>query len=178
MSTRPSPGFKKAASDSFYQMWWNLKNNTNQTSLKGAVYNLVIVIVVASIVAVCLVLGPFLKPLIWSVLIGAVLFPFKCSLSFTLKRWFNRLEENDTHLLVGIVLAPLEALDSFGAYLTSVFNRHKEVLIGGVVGLMMLSLFISHTPKGFCYAVWEYIRWGHHFFTSALSSIDITIVRL
>ena len=51
----PSPGFKKA-SDTFYQMWFNLRNS-NQSHLKGAIYNFVIVICVAAVIAVCLVLG-------------------------------------------------------------------------------------------------------------------------
>lgn len=174
MSAKPSPGFKKA-SDSFYQMWWNLKN-MNQSPLKGAVYNLVIVIVVASIIAVCLVLGPFLKPLIWSFLIGAVLFPFKYSLSSTLKHWFKRLESEDTHLLVGIALAPIEALESFGAYLSSQFIKHMQILIGGAVSLLSLRLFILYAPKGFLCGVWRNIRWGHGLFTKALSSLDYTIV--
>lgn len=176
MSTRPSPaGFKKA-SDSFYQMWWNLKN-TNQSSLKGALYNLVIIIAVASCIAVCLVLGPFLKPLLWSVLIGAVLFPFKYSLSFALKRWFVRLEEEDTHLLMGISVAPLQALEALGAYLISLFINHMELIIGGGFSLLTLSLFLSYAPKGFCFALWEYICYGHTLFTAVLSSIDYKIVR-
>lgn len=176
MNSKPSPGFKRA-SDSINQMWYNLKN-VNQSSLKGALYNLVIVIVVASIVAVCLVLGPFLKPLLWSVLIGAVLFPFKSSMSFSLKRWFQRLEQEDTHLLVGLVLAPIEALESFGQYLTSVFVKHMQILICGASALFMLSLFISYAPKGFFYALWRYIRCGHTLFTKLLSSVDYTIVSI
>lgn len=176
MSIRPSPGFK-IATESFNQMWYNLKN-VNQSSLKGALYNFVIVIVVASIVAVCLVLGPFLKPLLWSVLIGAVLFPFKYRLSFALKRWFTRLEQENTHLLVGILLAPLEQLEAFGQYLTSQFIKHMQVIIGGALGLLLLSLFVSYAPKGFFCVVWKQIRWGHGLFTTVLSSVDFTIVSI
>lgn len=174
MSAKPSPGFKKA-SDSFYQMWGTLKN-VNQSPLKGAIYNLIIVIVVAAIVAVCLVLGPFLKPLLWSGLIGAVLFPFKCSLSFTLKRWFCRIEDEDTHLLVGIVLAPLEALETFGEYLTLLCIKHMQMIIGGAISLLMLSLFITYAPKGFLCGLWRFIQYGHMLFTKVLSSVDYTIV--
>lgn len=167
-----SPGFKKA-SDSLHQFWWNFKN-TNQ--LKGAVYNLVIVIVVCAILAVCFVLGPFLKPLLWSFLIGAVLFPFKSTLSHCLKRWFERLERNDRHLLVGVALAPLEGLETFGEYLTKLFIRHMQVIVIGAIGLFTLSLFISYVPKGFFISLWRFIQCGHMLFTKTLSSIDYTIV--
>lgn len=167
-----SPGFKKA-SESLHQIWWNFKN-TNQ--LKGAVYNLVIVIVVCAILAVCFVLGPFLKPLLWSFLIGAVLFPFKSTLSNCLKRWFDRLEQNDRHLLVGVVLAPLEGLETFGEYLTRMFIRHMQMIVGGSIGLFMLSLFIAYVPKGFFVTLWRCIQCGHMLFTRTLSSIDYTIV--
>lgn len=167
-----SPGFKKA-SESLHQIWWNFKN-TNQ--LKGAVYNLVIVIVVCAILAVCFVLGPFLKPLLWSFLIGAVLFPFKSTLSSCLKRWFERLEQNDRHLLVGVILAPLEGLETFGEYLTQQFIRHMQMIVGGSIGLFMLSLFIAYVPKGFFISLWRFIQCGHMLFTKTLSSIDYTIV--
>lgn len=140
-------------------------------------YNLVIVIAVAAIVAVCLVLGPFLKPLLWSVLIGAVLFPFKSSMSFGLKRWFARIEEEDTHLLVGVALAPLQALDAFGEFLSSVFMKHMQMILGSALSLLLLGLFVSYAPKGLLCVVWRHVRWAHTLFTNVLSSIDYTIVR-
>lgn len=176
MSNRPTPVFKKA-SDSFYQLWGNLKSNvTQQSQLRSAVYNFVIVAVVAACVAVCLVLGPFLRPLLWALLIGAVLFPFKYSLSSSLKCWFTRLEEDDTHLVVGIAKAPFEALDSFGAYLWSSFTKHMHLLIGGAVGIFLLRLFVAYAPNGIFCALWRYIRWSHTMGTNVLGSLDYTIV--
>lgn len=173
-ATKPSPSFRRAT-ESFNHLWYNLRTG-NQSAMKGALYNFVIVAVVAAVVAVCLVMGPFLKPLLWSVLIGAVLFPFKCSLSMGLKRWFARLEADDTHLLVGVALAPLEALQAFGEYLVAVFWRHKEQIVGGAASLLFLGLFVSYAPKGLACLMWQQIRWAHTLFTNVLSSIDYTIV--
>lgn len=176
MSTRPSPAYKRAT-DSFYQLWGNIKNNVSQQSqLKAAIYNLVIAAVVASCVAACLVLGPFLKPLIWALLVGAVLFPFKYTLSSSLKCWFNRLEAEDTHLVVGIVLAPIEALQSFGEYLWTSFIKHMHLLIGSGAALIFLRLFITYAPKGIFCATWRYIRWWHSICTNVLNSLDHKIV--
>lgn len=175
-STKPSPSFRKAT-ESFNHLWYNLRSG-NQSALKGAMYNLVIVIAVSAIIAVCLVLGPFLKPLLWSVLIGAVLFPFKSSLSFGLKRWFARIDEEDTHMLVGIVLAPLQALEAFGEYLSSVFMKHMQYILAGAASLLLLSLFVSYAPKGLLCVVWRHVRLAHSLFTNVLGSIDHTIVIL
>lgn len=176
MSNRPSPAYKRAT-DSFYQLWGNIKNNVSQQSqLKGAIYNLVIAAVIASCVGACMVLGPFLKPLIWALLVGAVLFPFKYTLSSSLKCWFNRLEAEDTHLVVGIVLAPIEALVSFGEYLWTSFTRHMHLIIGGATGMILLRLFIAYAPKGVFCAIWRYVRWGHSICTSVLNSLDHKIV--
>lgn len=172
-----SPAYKRAT-DSFYQLWGNLKNNvTQQTQLKAAIYNFVIVAVVASCVAVCLVLGPFLKPLLWALLVGAVLFPFKYRLASSLKCWFQRLEDENTNLLVGIALAPLEAIESFGEYLWTSFMNHMQLLIGGTVGLLALRLFVAYAPKGIFCLAWRYIRWVHTLCGSFLSSLDYKIVR-
>lgn len=176
MSTRPTPVFKKA-SDSFYQLWGNLKSNVSQQSqLRSAVYNFVIVAVVVACVAVCLVLGPFLKPLLWALLVGAVLFPFKYSLSSALKCWFTRLEKDNTRLIVGIAIAPLEALESAGAYLFGSFIRHMQLLIGGAVAITLLRLFVAYAPKGIFCALWRYIRWSHTLCSDILGSLDYTIV--
>lgn len=176
MSTRPSPAYKRAT-ESFYQLWGNIKQNVSQQSqLKAAIYNLVIAAVVASCVAACLVLSPFLKPLIWALLVGAVLFPFKYTLASSLKQWIDRLETEDTHLLVGIALAPVEALESFGEYLWTSFIKHMHLLIGGTVGLVFLRIFIAYAPKGIFCVIWRYIRWWHELCTSVLSTLDYKIV--
>lgn len=176
MSTRPSPAYKRAT-DSFYQIWGNFKQNVSQQSqLKGAIYNLVIASVVASVVAACLVLGPFLRPLLWALLVGAVLFPFKYTLSSSLKSWFDRLEQENTHLLVGIMLVPLESLEAFGQYLWSSIVKHMHLLIGGCIGLTFLRLFIAYAPKGIFCVLWRYIRWWHELCSNFLSSLDYKIV--
>ncbi|XP_031616738.1 transmembrane protein 245 isoform X2 [Contarinia nasturtii] len=176
MSTRPSPAYKRAT-DSFYQIWGNIKQNVSQQSqLKAAIYNLVIALVVASVVAACLVLGPFLRPLLWALLVGAVLFPFKYTLSSSLKCWFDRLEQENTHLLVGIMLVPLESLESFGQYLWSSIVKHMHLLIGGCIGLTFLRLFIAYAPKGIFCVLWRHIRWWHELCSSFLSSLDCKIV--
>lgn len=176
MSTRPSPSNKRAT-DSFYQIWGNIKQNVSQqTQLKSAIYNLVIAALVASCVAACLVLGPFLKPLLWALLVGAVLFPFKYTLSSSLKCWFDRLEAENTHLLVGVMLVPLEALEAFGEYLWSSIVKHMHLLIGGFIGLTLLRLFIAYAPKGIFCVLWRNIRWWHELCSGILSSLDYKIV--
>lgn len=176
MSTRPSPAYKKAT-DSFYQLWGNIKNNVSQQSqLKSALYNLVVAAVVASCIGACLVLGPFLKPLIWALLVGAVLFPFKYSLSSSLKHWFRRLEDEDTHLLVGIALAPLDFLETLGEYLWSSITKHWQLIVGGVVSLTFLRLFFAYAPKGIFCVAWRYIRWSHSICYTFLSSLDYKVV--
>lgn len=178
MSTRPSPAYKRAT-DSFYQIWGNIKNNVSQQSqLKAAIYNLVVAAVVASCVAACLVLGPFLLPLIWALLVGAVLFPIKYALASALKTWFNRLEQNDSHLVTAIALAPLDALDTFGEYLWTSFIRHMQILIGGGLGLVCLRLFIAYAPKGIFCALWRYVRWSHTLCTNVLGLLDYRLVRI
>lgn len=173
-AAKTNPSFRRAT-EGFNHLWYNLRTG-NQSALKGALYNFVIVAVVAAVIAVCLVLGPFLKPLLWSVLIGAVLFPFKCSLSFGLKRWFARLEADETHLLVGVALAPVEALQAFGEYLVAVFVRHWQHIVGGAVALLLLGLFVGYAPQGLAGTLWSQVQWAHRLFTSLLGSIDYKFV--
>lgn len=169
-----NPAFRRAT-EGFNHLWYNLRSS-NQSALKGALYNLAIVAVCAAIFAVCLVLGPFLKPLLWSVLIGAVLFPFKKRLSFALKSWFAALEADDTHLAVGVLVAPVQALQALGAYLTGVLGRHWQQIGAVAAALTGLWVFVEYAPQGVALTLWSHVRWAHLLFTSVLGGIDYKIV--
>lgn len=160
----------KSSSDDLSTVWHAIKSHlTHPSKLKVVLYNLALVVVIAIGIGICLALDIFIRPLIWAVLIGAVLFPFKHSLSSSLKRWFNRLEEDDTHLLVGLALAPLETLDSFGSYLWTQFLHHIRVIISGAAGLVCLSLFVAYAPKSI---------WSHTLCSNLFGSLHYSIVSI
>lgn len=88
----------------------------HEKALKLAVYNtatlVFAVFVSAAGVAVYFILQPFLGPLLWALLFGSVLHPFKRSLCVLLGGWLDALREAGTPLAVGVVCLPFQVVDS------------------------------------------------------------------
>ena len=91
-----------------------------------AYYNGVALVVL--VVAGCLcwalycVLEPFLHPLLWAVLTGILLHPFKKTWTDRISQWLKRLESNSIPLSAGLVLSPL-----------FLFNHVSKILEASVV---------------------------------------------
>lgn len=121
-------------------------------------------------------LRPFFKPLLWAFLLGAVLFPFKASLAGGLKTWFEELEQNDTHICVGIIAAPVEFLDSFGRFLGTWLLDHAKILLVLILGAGSVTILLAFGSRGFFCMVWRGIIGGHELFTAAVSALSIYVV--
>ena len=84
------------------------------------------------------VLEPFLRSILWSILAGAFLFPFKKRLTLTVRTYLHQLD-TDSHLLfIGLViLLPLRTIDRA---INSIFSfskrKWKELLIIFIVLLL------------------------------------------
>lgn len=87
---------------------------------------------------VYLVLEIFMKPLMWAILSGSILFPLKYSLYLTIKSWMVDQEANNRLLIVASLLLPMHILykvsDCVGAYFTS---RWKTCCVAMMVYLAM-----------------------------------------
>lgn len=94
----------------------NLVPQGHEKALKHAVYNTATLVFAAFVsaagVAVYFILQPFLGPLLWALLFGSVLHPFKRSLCLLLNGWLDALRETSTPLAVGVFCLPFEVVDS------------------------------------------------------------------
>uniref|UniRef100_A0A5S6QFR9 Dolichol kinase n=1 Tax=Trichuris muris TaxID=70415 RepID=A0A5S6QFR9_TRIMR len=72
------------------------------------------------IFAVYCLLHAFVKPIMWAVLVGTVLFPMKLAFSKRFELWLDDLEKTDTPFIFGLVALPWHFAD---CGLASVVNR-------------------------------------------------------
>lgn len=109
---------------------------------------------------------------------GAVLFPFKASLAGGLKTWFEELEQNDTHICVGIIAAPVEFLDGLGRFLGNWLLEHAKILIVLSLGAGSLTILLAFGSRGFFCMAWRAIIGGHELFTAVVSTLSIYVVSI
>ena len=117
-------------------------------NLKQAFYNtaatVFVVLVFCAALAVYYILEAFLRPLLWAVLCGTVLHPFKTKLTTVVQRWLRNLRKGGTPLIVGTVFMPFQVIDTLSEKLsTAVFTNAKLILTvsAGLPTVYMLYYF-------------------------------------
>ncbi|XP_055849892.1 transmembrane protein 245 isoform X2 [Episyrphus balteatus] len=148
----------------------------NHESFKAAMYNFLIAAGLAAFAAVCIILGPFVKPLLWAFLMGAVLFPFKRNLAHLLKGWFEGLEDHDSNVMVAICLAPLETTEFCGRKLVAWLQEHWQIITAGMGIATCIKLLYLYAPKGFLCAVWRLITFSHSLFVQIIGILNIYLL--
>ncbi|XP_017026705.1 transmembrane protein 245 isoform X1 [Drosophila kikkawai] len=148
----------------------------NHESFRAAMYNFLIAAGVGAFVAVCFILGPFVRPLLWAFLMGAVLFPFKRRLAESVNNWFQRLEERDCNVLVSICLSPLEATEHCGRLLIGWLCEHWQLLLAGCGVAGCIKLLVLYAPKGFLLALWHWITFSHGLFVQIIGYLNVYVL--
>ncbi|XP_060582573.1 transmembrane protein 245-like isoform X2 [Ruditapes philippinarum] len=105
----------------------------HEKAIKQAFYNtaanIFVLLACATTVAVYFILESFLKPLLWAVLCGAFLYPFKRSLTSALRNWLTSLHKSETPFLVGLAVTPIKCADSaIDCLCTGLYQKRKLVL--------------------------------------------------
>lgn len=154
------------------------KTGQVEKPLKNALYNVGVLILLGSLVGVILVLLPFLKPLLWGVLFGAVLYPAKKKLSCSINSWIQKIEQNETPIILGILITPFEGIERLGEFITRWLITHIKVLFFGISSLIVLRMIIHFAPKSLVTTLLNIIIWSHTVFGKIVGSLNWTLVLL
>ncbi|XP_011859415.1 PREDICTED: transmembrane protein 245 isoform X2 [Vollenhovia emeryi] len=130
-----------------------------EKALKQGIYNAValffLCLVSAAGYGLYIILRPFVKPLIWALLCGSVLFPFKCSLATAVESWFARVEASRTPLVVNVGLLPVYIFDNVSEKVgTFLWTRIKYIVWAASLTLPAVGVY-HYTPSVLTCLAWR-----------------------
>ncbi|XGW17710.1 hypothetical protein V3C99_002360 [Haemonchus contortus] len=82
----------------------------------------------------------FLSPMLWAVIVGTVLFPFKKNVTNVVRDWLSELQGTNTPLVIGVLTMPLCALKAFSekVYTTATSTTGLQIVCA-YIALKMLT---------------------------------------
>lgn len=131
----------------------------HEKPLKHALYNalalLLLFLCCAAVWALYLILEPFVKPLIWAVLVGSVLHPLKDSLAKRFRQWFNKLEESHTPLFIGLCVIPVNIVNDLSEFIGGKLLNNIRIIVGIILSISLLHISYYYTPEICMTVVWK-----------------------
>lgn len=154
----------------------------HEKALKQGIYNALALLLLSFICVagygLYIILSPFVKPLIWALLCGSVLFPFKNSLATMVKSWFNITEESNKPLVLHLTIIPLHIVDETSEIIGSFIRNHLKYIIAAVSVSTITTLIYNYMPSILIYLVWKIITIGNSILEFFISSCNIWMVRI
>ncbi|KAK4309698.1 hypothetical protein Pmani_018695 [Petrolisthes manimaculis] len=132
------------------QVWRQFVPQGHDQALRNAFYNVAAVVFVAGVGAaawsVYIIFQPFVQPLLWAVLCGSVLHPFKHRITSWTRAWFGEIQNSHSLLCVSVALLPFTVLDTASERIGRFVVTHVRSVVMVTVILPLLYIVIYHTP--------------------------------
>lgn len=131
----------------------------------------IVVLLVAGCIcwAVYCVLEPFLHPLLWAVLVGTIIHPFKNTWTKRISQWLDGLEGNSIPLSAGLILSPLFVFNYLSKLLETTVVSHFRTILGAALGVVLLWLLYKLSLPLYLYralaAVYSFLQNFENFMT-------------
>nr|XP_024215222.1 transmembrane protein 245 [Halyomorpha halys] len=138
---------------SIFSMGGILENLSSETDnqFKFAMYNglATIAVLLAMVVTygVYCILQPFIKPLVWALIWGSVLHPFKQIISDKVRTQITKLESDSKPISLNVICIPFSLISTASDGLGNGLLEHKWLLIKSVGSVCSAILLYFYTPQ-------------------------------
>ncbi|XP_011498566.1 PREDICTED: transmembrane protein 245 isoform X2 [Ceratosolen solmsi marchali] len=131
----------------------------HEKALKQGIYNAVALFLLCLVSAagygLCIVLSPFLKPLIWALLCGSVLFPVKSSLTTIVQSWFAATEKSNKLFLLSLSIVPVNIFDKLSEFVGSFLQKYLRYILSIFSSLIGISIVYKYLPNIIYCLIWR-----------------------
>lgn len=150
--------------------------------VKQALYNTValfmLMVCCAAGYALYIIFQPFMKPLMWALLVGSTLHPLKRSLRDRFQTWFQNLEINNTPIVFGVILVPVNIVNDVSEFIGKhTWKRLKLIIVIGIIVPIILLIY-NYTPKLIVKVLWRLVLLTFRTLNSFIDASSIWLVGL
>lgn len=136
-----------------------IESQSNEKIYKQTFYNVIgtslMLIFSVALWGVFMILQPFLKPLLWALLCGSVLHPFKNQLSKKLRDWIDLLNRPSiTHIIVDAICFPILFLNNTTDSFLNFVKNHFYI-VATILSIVSLHIII---PQFSVAVLWKLYR--------------------
>ena len=115
---------------------------------KNALYNMVTLIfllmAMCAVVAVYFILSPFLRPLVWALLLGSALHPFKQWLKKITREWLVELNVRKVPVTIGSITLPFATVNWIMEGISRIMIQYFKLLLFIFVVLLSTHIFVYY----------------------------------
>lgn len=120
----------------------------HEEAMKQAFYNVaaicLFIMMAGAAMAVYFILEPFVKPLLWAILVGSVLHPLKRRSTVSACNWLSQMKENNTLLVFGFLFVPLQAVNKGTEWMGTALFSHIKLLFSLTLGFHLVHIIKQH----------------------------------
>lgn len=150
--------------------------------VKQAVYNAVALLLIflccAAALGLYLILYPFIKPLMWALLVGSALHPLKRSLRDRFQGWFQMLEDTNTPTILGLVLLPINIFNDVSECIGQFLWDRIKLILAFAVLIPVAVLLYNFTPQVVISLLWSGTLWIYWALNFVISNSTLSVVSL
>ncbi|XP_043273507.1 transmembrane protein 245 isoform X2 [Venturia canescens] len=141
---------------------WSSFSAGHEKALKQGIYNALALFLLCIICTagwgLYIILNPFVKPLIWALLCGSALFPFKFYLTNAVQSWFDANENSPQPLVINLVMIPVTIVDRLSENIGSFLQENLKTVGISLTALGGSFIIYSYTPGFLHCLMWRFFQ--------------------